>query len=289
MTRATRMVAFLVFLCLFALPALSAIAETGNPADPDESEPRQELDARLVSLGVNPHSPEIGEIYKFTFGEYRDRVPLVGVATPHAMRQAAVLFALDTGASTITVQDIVDNGYWPYNVFAVDFDYSQEISAWDEALNFHEELVKDIGSTEWVLCSKNYILGSLYNEYYYFGGLGCPEEAMSAEPVLPAELKLIDAFWVSPVTGEPFAYGEARGEISETAMVDIFTGMPCLLPDDIVENSALVYINTRDLMPIPKRVDGRIVIFGPSEPWHYYVVEEPEATDPEPADGDESQ
>jgi len=264
---------FLGLLFTITLCLCTSCTNVDNQSADKQLTSSPDLDSRLVSIGVTPSLQNDGEKFKFSFHTGTERVPLIGVATPHSLRRAAALYAIQSGEITISVQDVIDNGYWPFDIFPDGFDYSQKISAWDRSIVLSESLVMEIGSDDWVLRCKDIIVQGFYDEYYYFGNLGCPEEATSNVLVIPSQLIPIDEFWMNPVSGIEFAYGEKRGDISEIAMTDHTVGIPCLLSKEDYERSILVLVNTLDLPESPHRLDGKLVS-GQYDNWccFYYVT-----------------
>jgi hypothetical protein len=253
------MTSYLLTFTYLLLP-LCACTEGTNGDIQTDMVSSQGIDPRLSYHATNSALIELGgNCYKFSFGQSNgDAVPLAGVPTPVAMRQAAALFALQTGAVEVTAESIIKNGYWPYDVFSTEFDKQQLLSNTTETVVLPESLSADVGGAEWMLEAREYILTSFYNEYYYLGNLGTSEEKYTEAPITPERLEPIADFWVSPLTNQKFNYGERKGDISECPMSGYFAGPQCLLSNEAREQSVLVMINTEDLIPSSFRENGKV-------------------------------
>jgi hypothetical protein len=217
------------------------------------------MDARLTVFDSNSMVEEMsGPCYQFEFGWDGEAVPLQGVSTPQAMRSAAALYAIQTGAGSVTIENLLASGYWPFNSLDPASDRQQQVSNTAEPIVLPGTLVTEVGDSDWKLRARDYILGAFYNEYYYFGSLEAQDAQANVPVVPPRDLKPVAEFWISPVSGESFAYGELKGDIHECPMSDYFVGPDCLLSDEIAEHSNLILINTSDLVPSPFRQNGKI-------------------------------
>lgn len=249
-------IALMVFLFMVTL-VQSAAEPAGDDAGGNLASAKQ-LDSRLTAYQSHPTVVEqSGNSYEFRFVYEGDSAELLGVATPHAMRIAAAIYAIQTGKAAVTVRDVVDSGYWPFITFGPDFDYGQAVSATHAQIILPEALVTEVGSDDWALGVKDYILTAFYNEYYYFGSLGTSDEKPGLLPVPPSELQPTPAFWISPLTGNDFEYGEAKGYIHECPMTWYIVGPQCRLDQETTSSSILLLVNTRDLFPTPTRSNGR--------------------------------
>jgi hypothetical protein len=147
------------------------------------------------------------------------QAPFESIAAGYTLDVAAMYYAIASGDFSVSIQDVVDGGYWPFNEFPEGLNYDTRIygCAEQRALRVDENgqggIFEEIGSPEWVLRARADILRTYYTNYYY----GQPDQTHDRSRPLSS---FITGFWTNPLNGEPMKLGGARGDFSNVPVDD---------------------------------------------------------------------
>jgi hypothetical protein len=193
------------------------------------------LDALLTQMApLDKHGATTGIIMDAS-GE---RAPLEELACPQALALAAHYYAIETADMQVSLRDIIDAGFWPYDTFPTWLDLSETLyefpreeqaqlgfttrsnKAWvADYDHWTGYLAQGLGTPEWLLWRKAEILNQVHTELFFKPHPEwIPAQGVDVESgeVLPR----FAAFWVNPLAtaaaGKPvaFSFGPALGQLS---------------------------------------------------------------------------
>jgi hypothetical protein len=123
--------------------------------------------------------------------------------------RAAWSYALYTGDYKVSLRDIIDAGFFPYDIFPNSSDYEACITNSSPETTITYIHLIDIGTEQWIVRQRQSILWAFYT-YYYFPS---SYRGIDTEyPILePDNLKAYHQFWINPYTNQPADYGKVQG------------------------------------------------------------------------------
>jgi len=218
---------------------------------------------RAAHLELMPrHKMDTESCYRFRFNDEPvadlDKSELTGYPLRNILVCAAQLYALATEDYEVTLDEVLAAGYWPYEILPEVEPEDCVLSRYDSNRLFSERTLTDVGSPEWLLRERDSILSMFIGDYYFYPDFVARDAVLEYDPVLPDDLVPIEEFWVNPLTGRPFEFGEVTGQLSEWPLDWSNLTEDCRITDGL-EELIVVRINKWDLMPVEYREDGRIV------------------------------
>ena len=147
-----------------------------------------------------------------TFDENGTRAPIERIPAKEALSVAANYYVIVSEDFSVSIQDLLDSGYWPYDIFPDDCDRLSLLYNYpstrglDLDETYSGAVFDNIGSPDWILYAKNDILNSFHGEYYFDVDLR-PE----LDDLAPRRNA---AFWINPISGNPMKEGSDQGDFS---------------------------------------------------------------------------
>jgi hypothetical protein len=174
-----------------------------------------------------------------------ERAPIEQLPCPLALELAAKYYAIATLDNQVSLRDLVESGFWPYDTFPAALDLSETLYAFPRNIEadiyyssgtaasgpdgqplparFSGSLATMLGSREWLLWRKAEILNEAHAELYFEPARDfVPREGVDArqQDVLPR----FAAFWADPLAADEagvmpeFTFGRQAGQLS---LVDV--------------------------------------------------------------------
>ena len=203
-----------------------------------------------------------GKCYRFSFGTDPTNglapAGLEGYPLKESLVYAASVYALDNEDYHVTLAEVVNAGYWPYEILPSGDPESIVLSSYRCKRLFTEESIAQISTPEWRLEKRANILDEFYYEYYCYPMLVGSDSVLEFNPVLPDDLERISAFWVNPVEDAPFEYGEGKGMLREVPVSWLSVGAKSRLEEQYASMTVDV-VNDRDLFPVQYRKNGKMI------------------------------
>ena len=200
----------------------------------DSAAMKQHLDSLLAHYTKN----EIGRTKELQLDATAERAPIEELVCPQALALAAYYYALATADTQVSLRDIVDSGFWPYDTFPTWLDLTETLYDFNryediglgygpgavmngvpQPAQWYGQLSTDLGTPQWLLWRKAEILNQVHAELFFNPRAEyVPKQGIDpeSEDLLPK----FAAFWVNPVAsaaaGKPvaFTYGPVLGQLS---------------------------------------------------------------------------
>lgn len=172
------------------------------------------LDAKLEILKAHCWQPDEASLaggWYVSFEENGQRAPIEDIPCNGALEVAAAAYASYTLDFDVSLRDIIDAGYWPFDVIdpsvnlddkLFDFRIQQAIAL---GADFNTIWQFPIGSDEWIIECKERILTEFYRNYYYPTG--------TTELVPELDASIIDEFWFNSIADRPMNSSDLDGDI----------------------------------------------------------------------------
>jgi hypothetical protein len=204
---------------LCGAPAAGA-AEGGVRAYPGRLNLPQEVQERLMVVGIGPmvvvtdrqgrvDSESLEPQAEFRLRLNRGTYPRLDDHSEYAavLSYAAQAYALGTGRLSVTVGDLRDAGYLPYDDPALDPKLSVDTDG--PALSLSPWDLCAVGSPQWL----TFVRGRILSDWHSRGELQplTPQHYHWAGP-RPCSLPRVAAFWTNPLTGAPMKAGPGPGD-----------------------------------------------------------------------------
>ena len=169
-----------------------------------------------------------------------ERAPIEQLACPLALELAAKYYAIATLDNQVSLRDLVDSGFWPYDTFPPSLDLSETLYDFPRNIECNLVYMPDhpaqgsmpatparmtgslaplLGTREWLLWRKAEILNQAHAELYFNPSRAfLPRQGVDASQtdILPR----FAAFWTNPLAADaagvpaPLTFGQSAGQLS---------------------------------------------------------------------------
>lgn len=198
------LIAVIPLLC-FADDALPT-ANADKPSDWQERQFDDHIMLLKIPLSELPH-------YYFTYEVTGVPAPWERIPGGGALKQAAHYYALLTQDYDVSLSDIIEAGFWPYDTFPAGTDLELRLNwpethvlgNWDEVNNCPLDQSM-VGSNRWLIESRASLLALFYTDYYYT----IIDTVHERNQEIGARF---EQFWTNPYTGTLMKPDNGSGEL----------------------------------------------------------------------------
>ncbi len=125
-----------------------------------------------------------------------------------AVTRAAWTYALETGDYKVNLEEIIINGYFPFNIFPEGTDMKTPLRGYHQAATLTYKDLIDIGTPEWKHAQKSRILWLFYTEYYFPFRLEAGNTI-----IMPVDTEKYYNFWINPISGKTAETGTGKFDL----------------------------------------------------------------------------
>jgi hypothetical protein len=189
--------------------------------------------------------------YSVIFEETGAPAPLHDLIQGNALNTAAAYYALTTRDFTVTVGDVIDSGFYPFNDLPATVSRDMSIGNNSGVLpTFEGSLLNTIGTSEWLIEAKNRVLSEYYESCYLAHCSGCSNRNTKLPDDYLVNMERNSSFWINPITDEIMVEGTTAGDYRVVDNQGFLFDMSCMN----VSNSTLL---TMKFMCINNEWDSR--------------------------------
>jgi hypothetical protein len=168
-----------------------------------------------IRIGQAGGAPE-AYFYSIRLDDGSSQIDFTNLPVRDSLIAAAWFYAMNTSDYEVTIGDVIENGYYPFDLLPANVDYSLGIYGVTSDYKLTAELLENISSPEWALRMKDFILSAFYREYYFPYE---PSEQYLEELLPPGKLSRLEKFWIAPDSDTEAVEGKHAGSLQKLDLI----------------------------------------------------------------------